>query len=176
MARRNSGDKEYKLRDEFLKAFSQRWAHINAMTTEFANAVPDDSWDASPLEGFAPFSKQLRHVVCVRGVYNDGLRTRRVDFTRKHEFYKGALTRSALVAALAAQHSELLSRLADLPADPYRPQIDFFGNEVSYAQYLYGYVQHEAIHHGQWSIYAASGGYDPPVTWRNQWGLEAGAA
>lgn len=164
------------MRDDFLTTFSERWNHINAMTTEFACVVPDESWEDSPLEGFAPFSKQLRHVVCVRGVYNEGLRAGRVDFARKHEFYTGALTRSALLAALEARHSELMSRLSDIPDDPYRSHIGFFGNDVSYAQYLYGYVQHEAIHHGQWSIYAASAGYDPPPTWRVQWGLEAGAA
>lgn len=160
---------------EFLKTFVERWNHINAMTIEFANVVPDAAWDASPLAGFAPFSKQLRHVVCVRGVYNEGLRAGRVDFTRKHEFYDGPLTRSALVAGLAARHAELMSRLSDLPADPYRARIDFFGNQVSCAQYLYGYVQHESIHHGQWSVYAASAGYSPPPTWRIQWGLEARA-
>jgi uncharacterized damage-inducible protein DinB len=164
------------VQDEFLKTFTERWKHINAMTTEFANAVPDDFWESSPLEGFAPFSKQLRHVVCVRGVYNEGLRAGAVDFAEKHKFYEGPLTRGALVDALDQRHSELLSLLRGLPADPYRARIDFFGNEVSCAQYLYGYVQHEAIHHGQWSIYAASAGYEPPAIWRLEWGLAVEAA
>lgn len=164
------------MRDEFLRAFAERWKHINAMTTEFATSVPDDAWNASPLQGFAPFSKQLRHVVCVRGVYNEGLETRRVDFARKHEFYDGALTRSALVEALNKRNAQLVDRLTDLPQDLFRPCIEFFGNNTSYAQYLYGYVQHESIHHGQWSLYAASAGYETPPLWRLQWGLGAGAA
>jgi hypothetical protein len=35
-------------------------------------------------------------------------------------------------------------------------------------------VQHEAIHHRQWSFYAAQGGFAVPDLWRVQWGLEAG--
>lgn len=164
------------MRDEFLGAFSERWKHVDAMTTEFASAVPAEAWNASPLDGFAPFAKQLRHVVCVRGVYNEGLRTRRLDFGRKHEFYDGELAQGALVAALRERSAELSLRLAELPDDPFRPCIDLFGTVVSWAQYLYGYVQHEAIHHGQWSLYAASAGYPTPAIWRLQWGLEAGAS
>jgi hypothetical protein len=32
-------------------------------------------------------------------------------------------------------------------------------------------VQHEAIHHGQWSVYASLAGFDTPVSWRTSWGL-----
>jgi len=28
-----------------------------------------------------------------------------------------------------------------------------------------------AIHHGQWSIYAALAGFDTPLSWRTSWGL-----
>jgi hypothetical protein len=51
--------------------------------------------------------------------------------------------------------------------------IDFFGSQISDVDYLYGYVQHEAIHHGQWSLYAAQGGHATPDLWRLQWGLGA---
>jgi len=159
------------MRDALLQTFIDRWNHVDAMTTEFALAVPDRCWDESPNSGFAPFAKQLRHVVCVRGVYNEGLRTGRVDFARKHAFYDGALTRNALVDGLRVKHTELMNLLADLPADLFVPSIEFFGHRASYAQYLYGYIQHEAIHHGQWSLYAAAAGYPTPSLWRAQWGL-----
>ncbi|MCA1585270.1 MAG: hypothetical protein LC791_11055 [Acidobacteria bacterium] len=28
------------------------------------------------------------------------------------------------------------------------------------------FVQHEVIHHGQWSIYASLAGFDTPLSWR----------
>lgn len=99
---------------------------LHAMTVDFARAVPDDKWEFSPDppekpgrtpaphrlgQGFAPFSKQLRHVVCVRGVYNDALTSRKVDWTRKHEHYRGLLTRDALLSALDEKQYELLAVL-----------------------------------------------------------------
>lgn len=164
------------MRDAFLQAFADRWHHVNAMTVEFATCVPDHSWDSSPLSGFAPFSKQLRHVVCVRGVYNEGLEVKRVRFDRKHEFYQGALERTALIEALEETNGELIAKLPALPPDLFESSIDFLGSRVSHAQYLYGYIQHEAMHHGQWSLYAASGGYETPEIWRLQWGLGGGSA
>jgi hypothetical protein len=32
-------------------------------------------------------------------------------------------------------------------------------------------IQHEAIHHGQWSVYASLAGFETPLSWRNEWGL-----
>lgn len=164
------------MREVILESFRQRWEHINAMTVAFAEGVPESVWNSTPHEGFAPFCKQLRHVVCVRGVYNEALRTKTVSFGRKHAFYDGGLERGALLDALHARHVELVSSLSDVPSDIERPQIDFFGRQVSYVDYLYVYIQHEAIHHGQWSLYAASAGYETPQLWRVQWGLGSGTA
>src|SRR5262245_11658694 len=82
---------------------------LHGLTADFVRVVPDDKWDFTPDppgrpgraraphrigDGFAPFCKQLRHVVRVRGVYNAALATKKVDWTRKHEHYAGPLTRS----------------------------------------------------------------------------------
>jgi hypothetical protein len=37
--------------------------------------------------------------------------------------------------------------------------------------FTWEFVQHEAIHHGQWSIYASLAGFDTPLSWRVSWGL-----
>lgn len=163
------------VRDTVLESFRQRWEHVDTMTRLFVEAVPESRWESAPFPGFAPFCKQLRHVTCVRGVYNEGLRSRSIDFGRKHEHYKGGLDRRSLMKALAEKHEELLALLSGIPDDLERPQIDFFGSRVSYVDYLWGYVQHESIHHGQWSLYAAHGGYQTPELWRVQWGLGAGS-
>ena len=80
---------------------------LHRLTADVVRAVPEDKWNFTPNppgrpsraaashrigDGFAPFCKQLRHVVCSRGVYNAALATKRVDWTRKHEHYVGPLS------------------------------------------------------------------------------------
>lgn len=156
---------------------------LHRLTADFARAVPEDRWTFTPDppethggtpaphrlgKGCAPFCKQLRHIVCVRGVYNAALATRRVDWTRKHEHYAGPLTREALLAALDEAQRQLLAALETV--DVHAP-IDWGGTPFTFATFTWEFVQHEAIHHGQWSIYASRAGFDTPLSWRTSWGL-----
>ena len=155
---------------------------LHTLTVDFIRAVPDDKWDFTPDppehsraaaphrigRGFAPFCKQLRHVVCVRGVYNDALVTKKVNWTRKHDQYGGPLTRDALLAALDEKQRGLLEILKRVSADTV---IDWDGTPFTFALFACEFVQHEAIHHGQWSVYASLAGFDTPLSWRLSWRL-----
>ena len=148
--------------------FRARSEFLQRMTLDFVDAVPDEHWDFSPHQRFAPFCKQLRHVVCVRGLYKDALVTKRADFSKKHAQYTGGLSRSELTAALVEKQSDLLAILDDV--DP-GPSIDFFGRTFGFIDFTYTMVQHEALHHGEWSIYASLAGFETPLSWRLEWGL-----
>lgn len=165
--------------DEFIR-YSKV---LHRLTSDFAHAVPEDKWAFTPDPpgksgrlaaphriglGFAPFFKQLRHVVCVRGVYNAALARRKVDWTRKHDHYGGPLTRTALLAALDDQQERLLAVVESFDIDAL---IDWDGTPFTFSLFTWEFVQHEAIHHGQWSIYASLAGFDTPPSWRTSWGL-----
>jgi hypothetical protein len=156
---------------------------LHGLTVDFVLAVPDDKWEFTPDppgksgrapglqrigRGFAPFCKQLRHVVWARGVYNAALARRKVDWSRKRDHYVGPLTREALLAALNDKQQELLAILKTVDIDAL---IDWDGTPFSFAMFTWEFVQHEAIHHGQWSIYASLAGFDTPRSWRASWGL-----
>lgn len=98
---------------EDFRAYS---ALLNRMTTDFFEALPDDKWDFTPQPSgrFGTFARQLRHVVRARGVYNEALVERRVDWTRSREHYAGPLTRVALLEALEHQQERLLRTLDGL--------------------------------------------------------------
>jgi hypothetical protein len=166
-----------------LDEFRRYVQHLHRMTVDFVETVPEDRWDYTPDPpgkpgrapdplrlgvGLAPFSKQLRHVVCVRGVYNAALATKHVDWARKHEHYLGPLTRDKLLAALIDKQGELLATLETVDTNA---SIDWGGTAFSFADFTWEFVQHEAIHHGQWSVYASLGGFDTPLSWRRSWGL-----
>jgi hypothetical protein len=78
---------------------------------------------------------------CVRGVYN---------------------------AALGDKQRQLLAMLRTVDVDA---PIDWGGTPFSFALFTWEFVQHESIHHGQWSIYASLAGFDTPLSWRTSWGL-----
>ena len=165
-----------------IDEFARYTQVLHGLTVDFVRAVPDDKWDFTPDpsgkshraaphrigQGFAPFCKQLRHVVCVRGVYNAALVTKKVDWTRKHDHYTGPLTRGALLAALDDNQRQLLATLETVDIDAV---IDWGGTPFTFAFFTWEFVQHEAIHHGQWSIYASLAGFDTPFSWRASWGL-----
>ena len=155
---------------------------LHALTVDFVRAVPEDRWEFTPDppglssraaphrigRAFAPFCKQLRHVVCVRGVYNAALATGKVNWARKHDHYDGPLTREALLPALEEKQRQLLVILETVDGDA---AIDWDGTSFTFGLFAWEFVQHEAIHHGQWSIYASLGGFDTPLSWRTSWGL-----
>lgn len=163
--------------------FKRRLEFVHRMSVDFIEAVPSDRWEFSPDPatitaaiadpdrhgvGFAPFCKQVRHLVCVRGVYNAALITKKVDFAKKHTHYDGPLQRDALLRALAEKQRDLLTILDTV--DP-TVAIDFFGNRFTFGDFAFTVIQHEAIHHGQWSVYASTGGFQTPDSWRNEWGM-----
>ena len=165
--------------DDFVR-YSQM---LHRLTSDFVRVVPEDKWDFTPDppgesgrapvphrigDGFAPFCKQLRHVVCVRGVYNAALANGKVDWTRKHDHYNGPLTREPLLAALDQKQQDLLATLESVDIDA---AIDWDGTPFTFALFTWEFAQHEAIHHGQWSMYASLAGFDTPLSWRVSWGL-----
>jgi hypothetical protein len=74
----------------------------------------------------------------------------------------------ALLAALDEQQRRLLETLGTVAIDV---TIDWDGSPFTFAMFTWEFVQHEAIHHGQWSIYASLAGFDTPLSWRASWGL-----
>jgi hypothetical protein len=63
---------------------------------------------------------------------------------------------------------ELLTALNALDVDV---PIDWDGTPFTFALFTWEFVQHEALHHGQWSLYAWLEGFDTPLSWRASWDL-----
>src|SRR5262249_6030026 len=86
------GKRDAENRATSIHDFARYSQVLHDLPADCARAVPDDKGDFTPDrpgkpgrspaphrigDGFAPFCKQLRHVVCVRGVYNAALATRK---------------------------------------------------------------------------------------------------
>jgi len=156
---------------DLITDFESRWAYVHSMARVFAETVPEEQWLFSPHPRFAPFAKQLRHVVCVRGAYRSGITDGKPDFSRKHDHYSGPLDRSALLAALDQQHAALGEALRAAATENPAKTVDFAGRPFSLLEYTYVIMQHEGVHFGEWSLYASLAGFETPLDWRLQWGL-----
>src|SRR5262249_36280688 len=147
-----------------IEQFREAWSDVRGLTYEFIEAVPETAWGFSPHSYFAPFAKQVRHLVGVQGAYQQGLREGVADFSLKHSYYRGPLERGPLLAALRQKDAELAEILAAIEvrgADDFA--IDFFGRVRGFVRFSAIMLQHEALHHGQWSLYAAFGGFETPI-------------
>jgi uncharacterized damage-inducible protein DinB len=151
-----------------IDSFRKNWEWVHRMTVDFVDVVPDQKWEFSPGEGFGPFCKQLRHVVRVRGVYNEAMVTKRADFERSREHYAGPLDRDKLMEALDEKQKEFLAALETVDVEA---PIYFGATAFTFENFTYEVVQHESIHHGQWSVYAAVGGFATPKSWQTGWKL-----
>ena len=154
-----------------IETFKTGWGHVRGLTFDFISDVPEDRWEFSPHPRFSAYNKQVRHMVCVQGVYIDGIRNRTTDFGKKHSHYDGPLDRESLTSALREKDGVLLEAIDAIgPAGEDDYLIEFYGQQ-KLATFLSTILHHEAIHHGQWSFYAALAGFETPESWKLNWRL-----
>jgi hypothetical protein len=111
-------------------------------------------------------------MIGISGLYNDALRDRCVDFSRKRGYYPATIDKVALVAGLRAQDGELESLLRTFDAEEReRLVIDFGGNKMRFGDYATMLVQHEALHQGIWALCARLAGFATPPLWQQEWVL-----
>ena len=154
-----------------VESFRPSWAHSRDLTRDFIEGVPFDRWDWSPHFRYAPLNKQFRHMICVEGVYVDGLVNRVTDFGIKHSHYKGSLDRDSLLNGLSSVDEKLehaLGAIVEQGDEEYT--IEFYGQQTL-GSYLNTFLYHEALHQGQWSFYASLGNFETPSSWKLNWGL-----
>lgn len=140
------------------------------MTYDFIEAVDDRYWLFTPHASLAPLAKQFRHMIGISGLYNDALRHRAVDFTRKQSFFPPTLDKLAIIAGLRMQDAELERLMRALDSEERRAfVIDFGGNTMRFGDYTTMLVQHEALHQGIWALCARLAGFATPPLWQREW-------
>ena len=95
----------------------------------------------------------------------------------KHDAVKDEALRSSFDSAFASLRggkpadAVLHSHLARLRSDPEAFSIDWYGAKLGISGYGAVFIQHEALHHGQWTAHTALGGFPTPTGWIVNWGL-----
>lgn len=148
-----------------------RWTFTRGMTTEFLEHVSDDCLDFRPTDKFMTIREQAVHLVEVQGVYQFAFTNEPTDFSRKPEFTPRGTDSASIVRSLGEQDEILRGHLERLRVQPDAFKIDWYGTELGISGFVAVFIQHEALHHGQWAAYCTLGGFQTPTGWIMNWGL-----
>ena len=141
---------------EFIKGALAEWKYISDLTIKAVQSFPEDQWDFSPAPKFGSFAKQLRHVICCRGVFADGFLSHNVDFGKKHSFYSGPLLKDNLMEALQRSADDVRTALASLENQNLEEfRSNYYGETMTFIEHFSAMTCHEALHRGEWQLYAA---------------------
>ena len=143
------------------------------MTIEFLEHASDECLDFRPTEMFMTIREQAVHLVEVQGTYQFAFTNEPTDFSRKPEFTPAQTDVVSLVGALGSQDEILRGHLERLRDDPDAFRLDWYGTELGICGFGVVFIQHEALHHGQWACHCTLGGFPTPTDWIMNWGLFA---
>lgn len=157
---------------EIINEFREIWKFSRGLTFKFIETVPDEKWQFTPHERYSPLHKQFRHMVWVSGLYNEALGSGTMrNCESKKEHYSGDLTRGNILAGLRLQDTQLDQVLERITADVMNHKVEAFGLSMGFTEFTHVMLQHEAMHQGLWSLYAALGGFKTPKEWQENYGL-----
>lgn len=156
-----------------INDFKKSWDFSRGMTLEFINELPENMWDFTPHERYAPLCKQFRHMVWVTGLYREAIETGEMrDCETKKEHYSGELDKQKILSGFEIENGKLMAALAKLQnLDLENYFVKAFGLEMKFVEYTHVLIQHESTHQGLWSFYATLGGFKTPNSWQQNWGI-----
>jgi hypothetical protein len=153
--------------DDFLL----RWQHVRGMTREFLEHASDELLDFVPAPGFVPVRLQAAHLAEVQGAYQEMFSTGTVDFSHKAQYTPDGTSRHEILAALEHRDADLAAHIDALRPRTSSWTVEWFGNRIGVAGFGAVFIQHEALHHGQWAVHAHLSGAPVPIGWLLNWGL-----
>jgi DinB superfamily len=153
--------------DDFLV----RWEHVRGMTREFLEQASDALLDFVPAPGFVSVRVQSAHLAEVQGVYQEVFSTGAVDMSHKAQYTPAGTGKDEILAALGHRDADLGVHLDQLRPQAASWKVEWYGNRLGIAGFGAVFIQHEALHHGQWALHAHLNGSSVPIGWLLNWGL-----
>ncbi|UTR10021.1 DinB family protein [Evansella sp. LMS18] len=130
-------------------------------TNALAEEVTENAWDTQLIPELGTLRNLFIHIVRVRDVYRNGLKTGEVQFPGKLPSGKD----------IACELDRSMEELADAFSTTYRNQIKMGAEEISPAELLGSAIKHEGIHQGQYYVALKQAGLEVPALWKRDWGM-----
>jgi hypothetical protein len=115
--------------------------------------------------------EQAAHLVEVQGVYQEVLGTGAVDMSHKARYTPEATETDVILAALDSMDGDLRRQLDGMRPHATSWTTEWFGSRIGVAAFGAVFIQHEALHHGQWAVHAHLARSPVPIGWLLNWGL-----
>lgn len=158
--------------ETIVEEFKRSWDFARQLTCDYVAAVPNEFWNFTFSEKYAPLNKQFRHMIWVTGLYTDAFENRILDFSKKKTWYSGGLERDEITIALKNSDQGLKAWLEKMRTGPLdEVSISAFGMNMGFTEFSHLLLHHESNHHGLWSVYAKQAGFETPKSWKESWGL-----
>ncbi|MBM7540861.1 DinB family protein [Amphibacillus cookii] len=130
------------------------------MTNSLAKEIPESNWDAQLIPELGTLRKLFRHMVRVRDVYCDGLKTGCVCFPGEL-----ASEEDSLIHELERSMEELVIAFKQTKFKSIK-----MGTEYLTIMELFSTaIQHEGIHQGQYFVALKQSGFELPKQWVEGW-------
>lgn len=130
------------------------------MTNALAEEIPESKWDMKLVPELGTLRKLFLHMVRVRDVYRDGLKTGNIEFP-------GVLAsdEQSLIDELGRSMEELVFEFKQTKFD----SIQMGTENLSIMELLGTVIQHEGIHQGQYYVALKQAGFGLPKQWTQDW-------
>lgn len=130
------------------------------MTNALANKIPESKWDIQLAPELGTLKKLFRHMVRVRDVYRDGLKTGCIEFLGNI-----TLEENSLIYELERSTEDLVVEFKQTKFESIKMGTDY----LTKMELLGTAIQHEGIHQGQYFVALRQSGFDLPKQWVQEW-------
>ncbi|TPE66868.1 DinB family protein [Halalkalibacterium halodurans] len=130
------------------------------MTNALAKEIPESKWEIQLVPELGTLRKLFIHIVRVRDVYRDGLKTGSIKFPGQL-----ASDELRLLDELERSMEELVFAFKQTTFD----SIKMGENYLSIMELLGTVIQHEGIHQGQYYVALKQSGMNLPKQWVQDW-------
>ncbi|WP_235793262.1 DinB family protein [Virgibacillus salidurans] len=132
------------------------------MINTLAEEIPENKWDVQLIENLGSLRKLFIHIIRVRDIYRDGLRTGIIEFP-------GNLPSSD--DNLIEQLDRSMNELAFAFTQASNQRIKMGEEYLSVVELLNTAVQHEGIHQGQYFVALKQAKIKLPKQWIQDWDM-----
>ncbi|GAA0466023.1 DinB family protein [Alkalibacillus silvisoli] len=130
------------------------------MTNILAKEVPESCWDLKLVTELGTLRKLFTHMIRVRDVYRDGLKTGIIQFPGELP-----LNESSITYELERSTDELVAEFKQAKFE----SIKMGPGDLTTMELLATAIQHEGIHQGQYAVAFKQSGLTLPKQWVQDW-------